>query len=83
VAPTAVVSGATATLKASQTDLITFTFNEAVNGFDRADISVSGGTHGERHRHPKITEPKRRGKRKKVSKRRRPAWNSSVCDVRT
>jgi hypothetical protein len=41
-----VVSGATATLNASQADLITFTFSEAVNGFDLADISVSGGTLG-------------------------------------
>jgi hypothetical protein len=46
ITPTVVVSGATATLNASQADLITFTFSEAVNGFDLADISVSGGTLG-------------------------------------
>src|SRR5476649_2975980 len=46
VAPTVVVSGASPTLNASQTDLITFTFSEAVIGFDLADLAVSGGTLG-------------------------------------
>ena len=45
-APTVVVSGASSTLKAGQTDLITLTFSEAVAGFDSADVSVSGGTLG-------------------------------------
>jgi hypothetical protein len=44
LSPTVAVSGATSTLKAGQTDLITFTFNELVTGFDNADVSVSGGT---------------------------------------
>src|SRR5262249_4373944 len=30
--------------KAGQTDTITFTFSEAVTGFDNADVSVTGGT---------------------------------------
>ena len=34
------------TLKAGQTDTITFTFSEAVTGFDNADVSVTGGTLG-------------------------------------
>jgi ELWxxDGT repeat protein len=46
VGPTVVVSGASSTLHAGQTDLITFTFNEAVTGFDHADVNVSGGTLG-------------------------------------
>jgi hypothetical protein len=46
VDPTVVVSGASPTLNASQTDLITFTFSEAPIGFDLADLSVSGGTLG-------------------------------------
>jgi hypothetical protein len=44
--PTVVVSGASPTLNGGQTDLITFTFSEAVTGFDPADVSVSGGTLG-------------------------------------
>jgi ELWxxDGT repeat protein len=46
VSPTVSVSGASSTLHAGQTDLITFTFNEAVTGFDHADVNVSGGTLG-------------------------------------
>jgi ELWxxDGT repeat protein len=46
VTPTVGVSGASSTLKAGQTDLITFTFNEPVTGFDHADVNVSGGTLG-------------------------------------
>jgi hypothetical protein len=38
------VAGSSPTLKAGQTDTITFTFSEAVTGFDNADVSVTGGT---------------------------------------
>src|SRR5262249_12470286 len=41
--PTVTVTGSP-TLKAGQTDTITFTFSEAVTGFDNADVSVTGGT---------------------------------------
>src|SRR5205823_1539533 len=41
--PTVTVAGSP-TLKAGQTDTITFTFSEAVTGFDNADVSVTGGT---------------------------------------
>src|SRR5207237_1049988 len=41
--PTVRVAGSPA-LKAGQTDTITFTFSEAVTGFDNADVSVTGGT---------------------------------------
>jgi probable HAF family extracellular repeat protein len=44
--PTVSVSGATSTLRAGQTDLITLTFSESVLGFDNADVSVFGGTLG-------------------------------------
>ena len=44
--PTVGVSGASSTLQPGQMDLITFTFNEAVTGFDHADVNVSGGTLG-------------------------------------
>src|SRR5262249_26869724 len=37
------MSGSSPTLKAGQTDTITFTFSEAVTGFDNADVSVTGG----------------------------------------
>ena len=44
--PTVSLSGATSTLRAGQTDLITLTFSESVLGFDNADVSVLGGTLG-------------------------------------
>ena len=44
--PTVAVTGNSPTLKAGQTDTITFTFSEAVTGFDNADVSVTGGTLG-------------------------------------
>ena len=43
-APTVVVSASSATVKAGQTDTITFAFNAAVTGFDLSDVSVTGGT---------------------------------------
>src|SRR5260370_30956691 len=43
-APSVVVSGSSSTLNAGQTDTITFTFSEAVTGFNNADVSVVGGT---------------------------------------
>ena len=45
-APTVTVAGSSPTLKAGQTDTITFTFSEAVTGFDNASVSVTGGTLG-------------------------------------
>ena len=45
-APTVVVTGGTSVLHASQTDTITFTFSEAVTGFDSKDVTVTGGTLG-------------------------------------
>ena len=42
-APTVTVAGLP-TLKAGQTDTITFTFSEAVTGFDNASVTVTGGT---------------------------------------
>jgi lysophospholipase L1-like esterase len=44
--PTVTVSAASPTVNAGQTDTITFTFSEAVSGFDNADVSVTGGTLG-------------------------------------
>jgi Bacterial Ig-like domain len=46
VQKTVCLSGQTAmsVLNAGQTDQVTFSFNEAVLGFDNADVSVSGGT---------------------------------------
>jgi hypothetical protein len=47
VTPTVTVSGASTTiLKAGQTDLITFTFNEPPVGFNPSDVSVTNGTLG-------------------------------------
>src|SRR5260370_38844616 len=43
-APSVVVSGSSSTLNAGQTETITFTFSEAVTGFNNADVSVVGGT---------------------------------------
>ena len=43
-APTVVVSASSATVKAGQTDTITFAFSAAVTGFDLSDVSVTGGT---------------------------------------
>src|SRR5262249_12807604 len=37
------VTGSSPTLKAGQTDSITFTFSEAVTGFDNNDVSVTNG----------------------------------------
>ncbi|SDN64690.1 protein of unknown function [Pseudomonas arsenicoxydans] len=42
--PTATVVIANPNLSAGQTSLVTFTFNEAVSGFDLSDISVANGT---------------------------------------
>src|SRR5262249_37080211 len=42
-APTVVVSASSATLKAGQTDTITFAFSGAVTGFDVSDVSVTRG----------------------------------------
>src|SRR5262249_53521021 len=41
--PTVTVTGSSPTLKAGQTDTITFTFSEAVTGFDNNDVSVTNG----------------------------------------
>src|SRR5262249_55739614 len=41
--PTVTVTGSSPTLNAGQTDTITFTFSEAVTGFDNADVSVTNG----------------------------------------
>src|SRR5262249_40203970 len=42
--PTVTAAGSSPTLKAGQTDTITFTFSEAVTGFDNTSVSVTGGT---------------------------------------
>ncbi|MCS3841126.1 hypothetical protein HNR03_005754 [Pseudomonas sp. JAI111] len=42
--PTATIVIANPNLGAGQTSLVTFTFNEAVSGFDLSDISVANGT---------------------------------------
>ncbi|MEA1832368.1 DUF4214 domain-containing protein [Methylobacterium durans] len=46
VPPSVIVSADASSLKAGQTALITFTFSEAVTGFDANDVSVTGGTLG-------------------------------------
>ena len=40
------MSGGASVLKAGDTDVITFTFSEAVAGFDAKDVKVTGGTLG-------------------------------------
>ena len=46
-APTVTISDdALGHLKAGQTDTMTFTFSEAVTGFDKADVTVTGGVLG-------------------------------------
>ncbi len=42
--PTAVISMADTALSAGESTLVTFTFSEAVNGFDNSDVSVANGT---------------------------------------
>ncbi|MGE8477678.1 MAG: Ig-like domain-containing protein [Pseudomonas shirazensis] len=42
--PTAVISMADRVLSAGESTLVTFTFSEAVNGFDNSDVSVANGT---------------------------------------
>ncbi len=44
VRPTATIVVANPTLAAGQTSLVTFTFSEAVTGFDNSDLSVPNGT---------------------------------------
>ncbi|MBA1322729.1 Ig-like domain-containing protein [Pseudomonas plecoglossicida] len=44
--PTAVISMADTALSAGESTLVTFTFSEAVNGFDNSDVSVANGTLG-------------------------------------
>ncbi|TCV68874.1 Ig-like domain-containing protein [Pseudomonas fluorescens] len=42
--PTATIVVADASLSIGETSLVTITFNEAVNGFDNSDLTVSNGT---------------------------------------
>ncbi len=44
VAPTALISSSVNRLGVGQTSTITFTFSEAVAGFDSADLLAEGGT---------------------------------------
>src|SRR5882724_7708678 len=41
---TATIVVADAALQAGDTSLVTFTFSEAVSGFDNSDLTVAGGT---------------------------------------
>ena len=45
-APTLAISSDKATLIAGETAQLTFTFNEAITGFDAKDIAITGGTLG-------------------------------------
>ena len=42
--PTVVITMADTALKAGETSLVTFTFNEAVTGFTNADLTIANGT---------------------------------------
>ena len=43
-APTVNIVVSDTALRAGETSLVTFTFSEAVNGFDNADITAENGT---------------------------------------
>jgi hypothetical protein len=42
--PTVAVTSSASTLKAGETSVLTFTFSDAVTGFEKADVKVTGGT---------------------------------------
>ena len=55
--PTVAVTSASSSLKAGETSVLTFTFSDAVTGFDKSDVTVTGGT---------ITDPVKSGTDPKV-----------------